>query len=208
MTAFRDRIRIQTQVGSILPRNRDILTAQFIESPATHMLCIDSDIGWKPEHVQALLDTGKDFISGTYCKKQEDRGIPAGLTGKRVGQLLEADYLPGGFLLLSRACIERMVGAYREMEYMAPPFGRIWALWAPLFEQGVTYAGEDVAFCSRWKKIGGEMWMHRGVVLEHYGELAYVPKEERSVPMATDFGPDVKIEMRGSLPVFIHPEAA
>lgn len=226
MTEFRDRIRIVTQVGSLLPRNRDILTAQFLESPATHMLCIDSDIGWTPAQAQALLDTGKDFVSGTYCKKQTDRGIPAGLNGKREGYLYAAEWVPGGFLLLSRACVERMVGAYREMEYIAKPFGRIWALWAPLFEPGVTYAGEDVAFCNRWRKIGGEIWMHRGVELEHYGEMRYLPNADSRAVMTTDdgpepaaapvvsrpspssFGPGVELRDIGGVPVHFHPEAA
>lgn len=221
-SAFRDRIRIQTQVGSVLPRNRDILTAQFIDSPATHMLCVDSDVGWSAADAQRLLDTGKDFISGTYCKKQADRGIPAGLTGVDDGELAEATYVPGGFLLLSRAVVERMIGAYREMEYVAQPFGRIWALWAPLFEQGVTYSGEDVAFCSRWRKIGGQIWLHRGVVLSHYGDMAYRPDDlpaqeanaapEPVVPEpATAPAPTngVLRKLVGNLPVYIHqPEAS
>jgi hypothetical protein len=219
MSHFRDRICIQTQIGSLLPRNRDILTAQFLDSGASHFMCIDSDIGWTPEQVQTLLDTGKDFISGTYAKKQSDRGIPAGLTGKRDGMLFEADYVPGGFLLLSRAVIERMLGAYRNMEYVANPFGRIWALWAPLFEEGVTYSGEDVAFCNRWRKIGGEIWMHRGVVLDHYGEFRWRPDEnsqatwtntdQPAVPMSVpSFGEGVTSKMVGKLPVHFHPDAS
>lgn len=220
ISAFRDRIRVQTQIGSILPRNRDILTAQFIQSTATHMLCIDSDIGWTPDQAQALLDTGKDFVSGTYCKKQEDRDIPAAFTGRRQGPLFEATHVPGGFLLLSRACIERMIGAYHEMEYVAGAWGRIWALWAPLFEQGVTYSGEDVAFCNRWRKIGGEVWMHRGVVVEHYGEKMYAPepyvdgKEERTTGLGIGERealekcfPGTQVKMYGRLPVVVHPEA-
>lgn len=217
--AFSGRIKIQTQVGSVLPRNRDILTAQFIESPATHMLCVDSDIGWTAEQAQKLLDTGKDFISGVYCKKQADRGIPAELTGKEEGELAACEYVPGGFLLLSRAVIERMIGAYREMEYIAKPYGRIWALWAPLFVQGVTYSGEDVAFCSRWRKIGGEIWMHRGVVLSHYGDMAYRPDDvaanieepaaksaEAPAPVSPSNGHSPTLKLAGRLPYFVHPD--
>ena len=198
---FSGRIAIDEQVGSILPRNRDLLTDRFLDSGATHMLCVDSDIGWHPAQAQALLDTGKPFVSGTYSKKQDDREIPAAYTGRRDGStfntltpnpakrgepiekpLWEATHVPAGFLLVERQVIERMIGAYRELEYRIAGVGTVWALWYPLFEQGVTYSGEDIAFCNRWRKIGGEIWMHRGVVLAHYGEAAYYPREDDVEP--------------------------
>lgn len=200
--AFRGRIVVDDQVGSILPRNRDMLTDKFLDSGASHMLCVDSDIGWHPAQVQALLDTGKPFISGTYCKKQANCEIPAKFTGRREGApfatmtsnpknrgeilqqpLWEAIDVPAGFLLLERQVVERMVGAYRNMMYTIPNLGMMWALWYPLFEPGVTYSGEDIAFCSRWRKIGGEIWMHRGVVLPHYGMSAFVPDADDIHPV-------------------------
>ena len=177
MTAFAGRITFEVQGGSFLPRNRDILTTRFLDSEATHMLCIDSDIGWTPGHAQTLLDSGKEFVSGCYPKKQPDREIPAKLTGRNEGLLWEAEHVPGGFLLLSRAVVERMVGAYRKLEYTSGPH-RCWALWAPLFENGGSYDGEDVAFCRKARTIGIEIWLHQGVVLKHYGEHCFeIPQE-------------------------------
>jgi hypothetical protein len=126
--AFRDRCCFETHVGSFLPKNRDALTARFLDSEATHFLCLDSDIGFSPEDVQALLDTNLDFVSGCYAKKQPDREIPARLNGLAGNSVIGADFVPGGFILLSRACVERMVGAYRKLEYQTAR-GRAWALW-------------------------------------------------------------------------------
>jgi hypothetical protein len=137
------------------------------------MLCVDSDIGWEPEHAQALLDTDKDFVSGCYAKKQANRQVPAVLLGKREGELQEARSVPGGFLLLSRACIERMWGAFRSLQYRRDGH-ELCALWMPLMEDS-EYCGEDVSFCYRWRKIGGKCWLHTGVVVDHYGEFKYVP---------------------------------
>src|SRR6478609_3888231 len=39
---------VSTYTNSFLPVSRDLLTAQFLRSTATHMLCVDSDIGWSP----------------------------------------------------------------------------------------------------------------------------------------------------------------
>jgi hypothetical protein len=174
MVAFADRVRFDVQLGSFLPRNRDILTARFIESGCSHMLCIDSDLQWTPEHVQALLDTGKPFVSGIYCKKQPDRKLPMKLNGKRDGDLYGCDYVPGGFILLARHVVVAMSDHYRALAYQTP-HGRVVALWAPLFERGFSYASEDVSFCRRWTRMGGDIWAHPGVVLGHVGELTYLP---------------------------------
>jgi len=170
------RARFDVQVGSFLPRNRDILTSRFLDSGATHMLCVDSDIGWTAADALALLETGRDFVSGVYCKKQPDRGIPARYDTETTDQLRRAEFVPGGFLLLSRPCVERMVGSYRHLQYKTN-FGYIWALWSSLFEAGKSYDGEDVSFCRRWTAIGGDIWLHTGVVVRHYGEAEYKPHD-------------------------------
>jgi hypothetical protein len=118
-----------------------------------------------------------------------------------------------------------MAGAYRNLQYQVKGFGLITGLWSPTFEQGVSYAGEDVAFCRRWRQLGGEVWLHRGVVLEHYGETVFTPNETDVTPsfagpkspppgipdpheeQAAPETNGINREMRGSLPVFVHPVA-
>jgi hypothetical protein len=170
--AFQGKCDFHTIVGSILPRNRDVLTSKFLDSPATHMLCVDSDIGFTPNDVHALLDSNVDFVSGCYPKKQPNREIPAKLNGKSGNGLLGAEWAPAGFMLLSRECVERMIGAYRKWEYITE-FGRCWGLWSPTFGPGQPYVGEDVAFCNRWTEIGGSIWIHPGVLLSHAGDHTY-----------------------------------
>lgn len=187
-SAFRGRIDIHATFSSLLPRNRDILTFCFLQSTATHMLCVDSDIGFKPEDVSALLATGKDFVGGTYCKKQEDRAIPAGITGRHDGALFEAEWVPAGFLLLSRACVERLFGAYRHLDYDCEPWGRVCGLWQSRPQS--PNAGEDVAFCRRWRELGGDIWLHRGVVVQHWdGGMAYEPRPDSHVKITSEDEP-------------------
>jgi len=40
------RLIIGKFTGPFLPVSRDVLTAHFLRSNATHLLCVDSDIGW------------------------------------------------------------------------------------------------------------------------------------------------------------------
>jgi hypothetical protein len=161
--------------------SRDVLTAYFLRSNASHLLCVDSDIGWGAADVLKLLRADKDFVAGLYAKKTEDRALATPLRGDRDGDLAEAPYAAAGFLLLTRACIERLVAAHPELAYDTPQ-GRAFALWSPLFD--VRPYGEDAAFCKRWRALGGKIWAHTQVVLKHYGDSAYLPAEatESSLP--------------------------
>jgi len=163
---------VSTYTNSFLPVSRDLLTAQFLRSPATHMLCVDSDIGWSPADVEKLLRANKDFVSGIYARKQPD-GAPASfLLEAREGELIECQHAAAGFLLLTRACIERLVAAHPELEYKTP-HGTTWALWSPVFN-GKPYS-EDTAFSARWRALGGKIWAHSQVLLKHYGERMFFP---------------------------------
>ncbi len=249
-SVFNGRIAFAMRHGPLLPRNRDMLTDGFLDGPATHMLCVDSDIGFGPEQIQALLDLKLPFVAGTYSKKQANREIPADYTGDTMGgpretvfangtrgpviddPLWKSKHVPAGFMLLERGTVERMAGAYRQLQYQVKGFGLITGLWSPEFAQGVSYAGEDVAFCRRWTALGGEIWMHRGVVLEHHGDMVYLPDEADTTPDKADRKPmrptpefrkdpnegaaqaapvptganGVVTKMEGTLPVHIHPD--
>jgi hypothetical protein len=158
--------------GAFLPVSRDVLTAHFLRSNATHLLCVDSDIGFAAADVQKLLEARQDFVSGLYAKKTDDRPLATPLRKHRQGDLLEAHYAAAGFLLLTRSCIEQLVAAHAELAYDTPQ-GRVWALWSPFFD--VHPYGEDAAFCKRWQRLGGKIWAHARVIVKHYGDHAYLP---------------------------------
>lgn len=166
------------EISSYLPKQRDSLASRFYRSDATHLLWIDSDIKFGAVHVQALLDTGKDFVSGAYARKTTERQIPAKFTGVREGDngiLWEATHVAGGFLLLTRACVTKMIKTYAHLAYPHTELGTAWALWQSEFKHGAPdpYVSEDISFCQRWRAIGGQIWLHAGVILGHIGELVY-----------------------------------
>jgi hypothetical protein len=88
-------------------------------------------------------------------------------------RLCSLGHAAAGFLLLTRACVERMVAAHPELEYKTPQ-GPAWALWSPIFT-GKPY-GEDTSFCARWRALGEKIWAHSQVILKHYGESVYLPR--------------------------------
>jgi hypothetical protein len=174
VVASRFELILSNVASSYRPGNRDVLTAAFLQSDATHLLCINSDIGWGPADVERLLLANQDFTTGIYAKKQANGAPVAVFLERREGDLIEVDYTGAGFLLLTRRCIERMVAGYPELQY-ASPNGPLCALWSPKFD-GRTYS-EDRTFCARWRALGGSIWAHSQVVLKRYGETTFVPRD-------------------------------
>jgi hypothetical protein len=169
--AFTGRIATDRVKGCYVQNNRDELSSRFLDIPeATHMLFLDTDIGWTATNLQMLLDVDKDVVSGIYCKKQDDRALPFGWVGEQTGNLREAEWAPGGFLLVKRAVIERMFGAFRALAYTnrdGKPRVGIWQMLGP--------TGEDVMFCRRWRELGGQVWARTDCIVRHYGEQCFVP---------------------------------
>lgn len=159
--------------GTGLMRQRELLVASFLKTDCTHLLWVDSDIGWRAGDAVELLKTGKDFVGGCYARKNPKRDVPAVLLGNREGELYEAAHVPTGFLLVARSVIERMVEAFSALSY--EDTGTNSTITA-LFLQQLGEGTEDLAFCRRWREIGGQVWLHTGVVLPHYdGNTPYWP---------------------------------
>lgn len=176
--AYGDRIQFGTATGA-LPRARDGLTKRFLESGRSHMLCLDSDIGWEVEDLDRLLETKLDCVSGCYALKDGSGQVPwhRRSEGGSIGELVEATYVPGGFMLVSRDAVERMIRRYPDLTYQGP-LGTTSALWMPIFETGGAYLSEDISFCRRYRATGDRIWLHRGVTLEHVGDQVFTPHRE------------------------------
>jgi hypothetical protein len=170
--------------GTGLMRQRDALVAMFIAGTCSHLLFVDSDMGWRAADAQKLFETGEDFVGGTYCRKSPARPLTANLLPEQNGELIEATHVGTGFLLVSRRAIERMLEAYTADRYESAGKG-----FTALFQQRLDEGTEDLAFCRRWREIGGKVWMHTGVVLPHYdGNTAYVAdvSEFRALAVAAE----------------------
>jgi hypothetical protein len=52
--------------SSYRPQNHDRLTQMFMQSNASHLLCINPDIAWSPAYAQKMLAVNRDFVTGIY----------------------------------------------------------------------------------------------------------------------------------------------
>ncbi len=191
---------------SLVPRARSTLLGTFLDNPAaTHLLFVDADIGFEPAQVDRLLAADKDFTGALYPLKAMDWArIPERFTvgeslaqaalnyvgtfcpepeRREEGGFATAVYAGGGFQLIRRAAILRMVAAYPETRFTAlyglsraegPP-GQLYALFDSIIDRDTgAYLSEDYSFCKRWRDIGGEIWLDTASRLTHVGACDFV----------------------------------
>ena len=119
---------------ALITRSRNTLVAQFMRSPATHLMFIDSDIGFNPSDIFDLLQSEKDVVGALYPLRAS-RWTTESLSRLRAGEplssasldyvgepfgelepngLIRCKYAGTGFLLISRPALMRMIANYPE----------------------------------------------------------------------------------------------
>jgi len=179
------QIGVQFQIvtsGSLLEAERNRLVDAFLKSDCTHMLCLDSDLGWPPQAVLALLQKNEDFIAGVYPnridksftfrpKTEEDGKI---VTNPEKG-LLEMEYIPAGFMLIKRCVFERIIEKFPDLTFTpkakdVPPG---FAFFLCEIWEG-EFWGEDYTFCRRARESGTRIWIDPMIQFNHAGNIGCI----------------------------------
>lgn len=150
---------------------RALLAADFLKTDGTDLFFIDADMAFPPESAVKLILRQEDVVGGAYRKRSEkvdyavsimttEDGIPIGRDG-----LIEATGLATGFLKIKRHVLERMAEAYPELKYRHKDQD-VYDFFNTGVENGMWW-GDDFAFCRRWSKIGGRLWVLPDLELDH-----------------------------------------
>jgi hypothetical protein len=170
-----------TPSGSLLVAERNRLLEAFWQSDCTHMLCIDSDLGWPAEAVISMLAQNKDFIAGVYpARKLKNKFIFRPVTDQdgalvTENHLVKSEYIPAGFMLLTRNCIAKMRNKFPEL-YYSPKDPRAvteestYCLFDTEVYEG-EFWGEDYVFCRRAREAGNEIWVDPLIQFDHAGQV-------------------------------------
>ncbi|HYP58085.1 MAG TPA: hypothetical protein VEQ35_07340 [Beijerinckia sp.] len=186
---------------SLITRSRNTLVTQFLNTPqATHLLFVDADISFEAEQVYHMLRFDQDFVAGIYPLKVIDWSnaaikraamreetfqtapllyVGALETGKnleREGRFATGIYCGGGFMLLKRQAILKMIEAYPESRYKnVHAYSNAkaddnYALFECMIDKETNaYISEDFGFCQKWRDIGGKIWLDTEGKLTHIG---------------------------------------
>lgn len=154
---------------------------------ATHLLFIDSDMGFEPQLVLDMLTFNEPMVGAIYSKKVlpiqwAASGLGEGKFAERRGDFMKVAGLGMGVFLIRRDAIDKMVAAYPElidtrMELHAAKdmltSGRLLRLFDPMDNPNSGRMSEDLSFCHRWAAIGGEIWASVGHTVDHVGQYSY-----------------------------------
>ena len=97
-----------------------------------------------------------------------------------------------GFMLIKREVFLKMMDAYPELYFNndldlpAEESKYTYLFFDAMHEQATKrYLSEDYAFCRRWQKIGGEVWLDPLIKLDHIGHFTF-PGEISKLFLSTD----------------------
>lgn len=167
-------------------RARNRIAKDFLDSDCTHLLFVDSDIIFKPEHITALLKRDLPIVAGLYPKKEAGpaQWVYNALEGAKPDDtgLLEVKFVGTGFMLIAREVFKKMI--IPPIEYQddsAAKMGTMWnffhsAIW------GNQWLSEDWWFCKEWRNMGGKIYADTTVLLGHTGAINFPIEQTAKQP--------------------------
>jgi len=169
-----------TASGSLLVAERNRIVQAFWESDCTHLLCIDSDLGWPPQAVLAMLEAKKEFVAGVYPARGAVRSFlfrpftnPDG-TIVTEKHLLKMQYIPAGFMLIARSVIEKMREKHPDLYYEPKDKRNNPEPGYCFFNTEVwegEFWGEDFVFCRKAREAGVDIWVDPLIQFDHAGTV-------------------------------------
>lgn len=166
------------------------MTVWFDTMPqSSHILFIDSDMGFPPEMVSDMLLFNEPVVGAVYAQRK----LPLSWAGsgcgdpvtERRGDFMKVEGVGFGCTLIRRDCVEKMVAAYPELidtRLQLHPAGetlkqtgttRLLRFFEKLDIPDRGLVSEDLSFCIRWRKIGGDVWASIGHRISHVGPYDY-----------------------------------
>jgi hypothetical protein len=194
-----DSVYAFTSSESLVPNARNVLTHQFLESKATHLMWIDSDIGFNATDIVSMLIADRDIVCGIYPKKEVDwarvahavkAGVPPEELSNHAGlfavKLLDdsADRLAAdpdglleiaaggtGFMLIKRGVFDTLSEVVPEYVPDQRPIKEYYA--TDTDPESGRLITEDFHFCRLARSHGFKIYAAPWVRLAHVGTYVF-----------------------------------
>jgi len=161
-------------VGSPYISNaRATMTRNALDHDPDVIIYLDYDLSWKPKDLLKLLETKGDVVAGTYRFKKEPEAYMATLKEDAAGYpvcredgCINAEFVPAGFLKVTKTAIHKFMRGYPELLYGCP-----YRYSVDLFNHGVhqgVWYGEDYAFSRNWRCLGENIWLIPDLDITHH----------------------------------------
>ena len=167
---------------SLITRGRNNLMAKMMTNKhATHFFFIDADIRFEPDAPLKMMACDKEVIGGLYPKKSLPVSYNINLLPqtKVQGDIFTVDTMATGFLMFKREVYQKLIDAHPETKYVDDVgLGKqyepmMYSIFDCKIDAKGHYLSEDWLFCRRWQELGGEIWAHGKVLLNHIGHYEF-----------------------------------
>jgi hypothetical protein len=167
---------------SLVTRARNNLMAKMMtNTAATHFMFIDADIRFQPESIFMMLAADKDVIGGLYPKKALPISYVINVKPgtQIINDIFPVDTMGTGFMMFKRHVYEKLCAAHPECKYVDDVgLGKqyeptMFSIFDTAIDEKGHYLSEDWLFCRRWAKLGGEIYAHAKVLLNHSGHYEF-----------------------------------
>jgi len=154
---------------SLITHARNDLARGFLASGFDKLAMIDADVSWEAGALVRLLHHTVDLVGGAYPYKRHPESYPVTwlASKERAGGLIEVEGLPGGFMVIARSALDRIIEAFPDRKYRHGD-DLFYAFFDAAFRDGRLF-GEDNAFCDLFRKAGGKVWLDPDLTLTHTG---------------------------------------
>lgn len=172
---------------SLISRGRNSLVAKFLydHPDASHLMFVDSDIGFDPEHILLLLNNKKDICGGLYPMKSLPlRWAANGIEGAvNEHGLEEVKTLGTGFMLIKKSVFEQLdkhpkIIPYKNDIGLDPKYDRHMRTYFTCEVRDGRYLSEDWFFCMCARDLGIKVYADKRILLRHNGYYSYNKQEE------------------------------
>jgi hypothetical protein len=186
---------------SLVTRARNYLAFQFLNSPATHLMWIDADIGFDPVDIVKMVSADKDIVCGIYPKKEINwpavaRAASEGMPPEQLRDhenslvlnlidnspdrvtaegLIEIVNAGTGFMLIKRAVFEALADDAPSYIDGSTPGIELKEFYAVSIDpdSGNSLLSEDYHFCKLARDRGFKIYAAPWVRLTHTGTYIF-----------------------------------
>jgi hypothetical protein len=188
---------------SLITKTRNLLTHSFLKSDCTHILFIDSDIGFDAKQLIRFMKTDKDILCGIYPKKDinwvrlsslSNAGMSAHnllsisldylflplQDAKMEDELIEIEAAGTGMMMISRSVFDKLqdrADSFR-LESGLTNVSRDGEYIKEYFKSSIdketsVYLHEDFTFCKLCRSIDEKIYAATWMKLTHSGSFVY-----------------------------------
>jgi len=154
---------------SMIQRARNDVCKIFLQSNASHLIFIDCDQDWNPPDIFKLLSYNVPIVAAPIIKKNDTPSYNVKLYGDYIvneNGLVKVDGIGTGFMCIRRAAMEALWNISDTYSDRADEYSK------NIFEikiiDGNLYS-EDMVFCEKWKRLGGEIFIDPSINCGHSG---------------------------------------